>query len=174
MAAAGSVAPFRISHSVLNIALLGFGVVRALEVTTSSECSSLCMDEPQDDPSDTTSSNTYPSDLVCNDWELLVVNSTVLGQKFNECLTCEGSSTAYNVTSGENDVFWFLCRTYHEDSNVIRLINDLNSQYEIYRRLVRLCLARAQSNVCTHALQRDMRWSLRGGGACFDKYVTWE
>jgi len=54
-------------------------------------------------------SSTQTFDLVCNDWELAGVNSTIKGRKFKECLTCESKSTSFDANSTENYVYWFLC-----------------------------------------------------------------
>ena len=102
------------------LALLGFRALQAVEVTPNSLCSALCMTEPNDDPADKYSSFTVITDVVCHDWELTGANSTIVGRKFNQCLICESNSTASDENSGENDVYWFLCKVSREDSSMFR------------------------------------------------------
>ncbi len=93
----------------LFISLRSLRGLQALEVTPNSGCSALCLDHPHDDAGNKTMSSTQTFDLVCNDWELAGVNSTIKGRKFKECLTCESKSTSFDANSTENYVYWFLC-----------------------------------------------------------------
>jgi len=87
--------------------LLGTQVLRpvwALQVTPNSKCATVCMDYAGADPSDPNVSNTYGSDIVCNDADY---NTTAVGLKFQNCVDCLQTSTA--TGSGETDQSWFLC-----------------------------------------------------------------
>ena len=89
-------------------------LVFAIEVTPNSGCSSVCMNNPRSNPASVNSSQTRPTDIVCNDWELSGQNSTPIGRVFHDCVQCEENSTAFDKHSNENDVFWFLCKSsYH-------------------------------------------------------------
>jgi len=76
--------------------------VWGLQVTPNSPCSRLCMDDPTADVSDPNVSNTNGQDIVCNDADY---NSTSVGRKFKQCLTCLQNSTA--SSGGENDQGWY-------------------------------------------------------------------
>lgn len=78
-----------------------------------SNCSSLCIDTLGADESDYRASTTVGSMIVCNDWELSGANSTATGEKWKSCISCESTSDHYDSVSGENDVYWFLCRLHH-------------------------------------------------------------
>ncbi|MCJ1469433.1 hypothetical protein MMC07_008066 [Pseudocyphellaria aurata] len=80
----------------------------ALEVTPNSACSSFCDDSARDKVGSPASSGTESSDLVCHDDEFEGSNSTVIGRKFTDCLTCELSSNRTDSHYQENDVFWAL------------------------------------------------------------------
>ena len=84
-----------------------------MEVTPNSACGGLCINNPQSNPAFDNSSYTLPPDVVCNDWELAGDNSTAAGRKFKECLLCESTSSARDVSSDQNDVYWFLCIANH-------------------------------------------------------------
>jgi hypothetical protein len=56
-----------------------------------------------DNPTDPNSSNTYGTDITCNNADY---NTTTVGQKFKSCLSCLQTS-AYS-SSTENDQAWFL------------------------------------------------------------------
>lgn len=75
----------------------------ALQVTPNSGCASVCVDYAGADPSDPNVSNTYGSDIVCNDADY---STTAVGQKFQTCINCLQNSTA--TGSGETDESWFL------------------------------------------------------------------
>ena len=96
--------------SVWVVSLVAFlSILSAIEVTPNSSCSAYCLDNPNGNRSDTEASHTFPTDLVCNDWELDGSNSTIIGRKFRDCVECESNSTAYDPSSKENDVYWFIC-----------------------------------------------------------------
>jgi hypothetical protein len=90
--------------SLLSILLLTSKAL-ALQVTPNSPCASVCMDDPSQDASDPNTSNTYPSDIVCNDADY---ENTSVGRKFASCVNCLRNSTASGA--GENDQSWFLCK----------------------------------------------------------------
>lgn len=81
----------------------------AVEVTPSSKCSSLCLNNIQDNPALKEPSSTQEWDLVCDDRELDGPNSTVRGRRWKDCLTCQTTSTERDSRTNENDVYWFLC-----------------------------------------------------------------
>lgn len=78
----------------------------ALQVTPNSKCASICMDVAGQDPSDPNVSNTYGSDIVCNDADY---SSTALGRKFENCINCLQNSSA--TSTEETDQSWFLCKS---------------------------------------------------------------
>lgn len=80
----------------------------ALEVAADSKCAPLCVDQPTSNVSDIYSSGTAFGDLVCNDWELSGPNSTGIGKKWVDCLSCTSQSTKVDYEA--NDVYWFLCK----------------------------------------------------------------
>jgi hypothetical protein len=80
----------------------------ALQVTPNSPCATQCIDYAGTDPSDPNVSNTYGSDIVCNDADY---NSTATGLKFQNCISCLQNSTASN--EDETDQSWFLCECMH-------------------------------------------------------------
>jgi hypothetical protein len=75
----------------------------ALQVTPNSPCSAQCIDNSNENPSDPNSSNTYGTDITCNNANY---SSTAAGQKFESCLNCLQNS-AYS-SSTESDQAWFL------------------------------------------------------------------
>lgn len=93
---------------ILVIILHHLSFIHCVEVTPSSQCSSICLNSPTANVTDKLASSTQPYQLVCNDWELSGPNSTADGRKFHDCLACESSSTASDQGSRENDVYWFL------------------------------------------------------------------
>lgn len=96
-------------HCIFFLGLLHF--VLLLEVTPNSGCSSLCDAKIAKgaDPSDSRITKTSSSDLVCNDYEYDGSNSTEVGRRLKDCLSCELNSTATDAKSNENDVYWALC-----------------------------------------------------------------
>lgn len=74
----------------------------ALQVTPNSACASLCMDNAAADPSDPGASNTYGSDIVCNDYDY----GSAVGLKYQSCMNCLQNSSA--ETNTESDQAWFL------------------------------------------------------------------
>jgi hypothetical protein len=75
----------------------------ALQVTPNSPCSTQCIDNINDNPTDPNSSNTYGTDITCNNADY---TTTAVGQKFKSCVSCLQNS-AYS-SSTENDQAWFL------------------------------------------------------------------
>lgn len=96
-------------HSVAFLCLLHF--VFSLEVTPNSACSSLCDTKIANgaDPSNDEITKTGSSDLVCSDYEYDGFNSTEVGRRFKNCLSCELNSTATDARTDESDVSWALC-----------------------------------------------------------------
>jgi hypothetical protein len=90
--------------SLLSILLLTPRAL-GLQVTPNSPCALTCIDDPTEDVSDPNTSNTYASDIVCNDADYV---NTATGRKFEACMNCLRNSTA--TGSGENDQSWFLCK----------------------------------------------------------------
>ncbi|KAI1084263.1 hypothetical protein F5B20DRAFT_524202 [Whalleya microplaca] len=75
----------------------------ALQVTPGSTCAAVCLDNPESDPLDPRSSNTSPSDIICDDDGY---DTDGTGIKYKNCINCLQKS---NATSGsENDALWFL------------------------------------------------------------------
>lgn len=81
----------------------------AIEVTPSSNCSPLCLNNILENPALKEPSSTQEWDLVCDDSELDGPDSTVRGRRWKECLTCQRTSTEQDSGTRENDVYWFLC-----------------------------------------------------------------
>ena len=78
-------------------------------VDKNSTCLDLCKG---DQPYSGAYTDTYPWDIVCNDWELVGPDSTMLGRKFRSCLSCEKTSSSYDPSTKIGDVWWMLCRPY--------------------------------------------------------------
>ena len=78
--------------------------VFSLQVTPNSPCAAACIDSSGADVSDPSASNTYNSDIVCED-RLFGSNT---GSKWKSCMSCLQNSTFVN--GGENDQSWFLCK----------------------------------------------------------------
>lgn len=98
---------FNMTSSYFLLGLVGclyISSVWSLQVTPNSPCSILCIDDPTTDVSDPNSSNTYRSDIVCNDADYV---GTSVGRKFKQCLTCLQNSTA--SSGSESDQGWFFC-----------------------------------------------------------------
>lgn len=123
--ASGHTFPAIMISIILSLLLLSLNPVRSVEVTPNSQCSSICINQPNANLSDRNASSTQPYQLVCNDWELEGPNSTVDGRKFHSCLACESISTAYDEETKENDVYWFLFNMkYTIDFCVFSFEND--------------------------------------------------
>ncbi|KAF8865834.1 hypothetical protein BDZ45DRAFT_735774 [Acephala macrosclerotiorum] len=90
------------SFTVFCLTACLFTSVWGLQVTPNSACSRLCMDDPTADASDPNVSNTYGQDIVCNDADY---NSTSVGKKFEQCITCLQNSTS--SSGSETDQGWF-------------------------------------------------------------------
>lgn len=78
-------------------------------VNKNSTCLDLCKGDRPFDPNDF-STDTYPWDIVCDDWEVLGPNSTISGRKFKSCLSCERTSSIYDPSTKIGDVYWLLCK----------------------------------------------------------------
>lgn len=102
-------AMFSLLSVVLFICFLLSHLIRAIEVAPDSDCSGICINDPAADPSSIHPSFTTSSHVLCNDWELYGSNADDKGKKFKSCLECESTSTHSDRSSGENDVYWFLC-----------------------------------------------------------------
>lgn len=87
-------------------------LVHSIEVTPNSKCSSLCASDISmyGNIADGGTSWTFGSDVVCEDYTLAGPNLTVNGRKWNDCLTCELSSTAVDLPSNESEIYWVLCK----------------------------------------------------------------
>lgn len=59
---------------------------------------------------DKNTTNASTNEVVCEDYQLAGPNSTIEGKKWKDCLTCELSSTAVDPSSGEIDIYWFICK----------------------------------------------------------------
>lgn len=126
----------------LAIASLLLPFARAIEVATSSECSSLCDNDPHSDPSQIHSAGTFPYEMVCHNWELLGPNSTTAGRKWVDCLSCESRST--KVDGHASAVYWFLCSCLLPAGFyccLFRSLLDPHSQSKIHHRLVRFLIS---------------------------------
>lgn len=138
---------FKRTAIVIHLISSALALTWALEVAPNSACSSLCMDRPDFDPSKTKSSSTQTADLYCEDWQYRGANSTSAGRKWKSCIECESSSNRFDPSSGENDVYWFLCKAYlPEEKNVARetvMTKALHrSQYQVHCRLVHFWVSR--------------------------------
>lgn len=77
--------------------------ILALQVAPNSPCSSVCIDSTALDASDPNSSNTEPSDIVCEDADF---TNTVDGSKWKQCMSCLQNSTFSQ--GSESDQYWFI------------------------------------------------------------------
>lgn len=92
---------FRSTYILLALALPYH--ILALQVAPNSPCSSMCIDSSGLDVSDPNSSNTAPSDIVCQDADF---TNTHIGSKWKQCMSCLQNST---FTQGEeSDQYWFI------------------------------------------------------------------
>lgn len=94
----------------------------ALEVTSTSPCTSVC-----EGPS-----ITYGSNLTCIDNDYSATSS---GSVFKACLQCEASSTAVDEQKAapqNNDVYWFLCGCPSPFSSSTAQLTTILSQHEIH------------------------------------------
>lgn len=76
----------------------------ALQVTPGSPCSAVCIDDPKADIKDPSNSNTFITDIVCQDGDY---TGTEAGRNFKACQTCLQTSDA--SAAGESDQGWFIC-----------------------------------------------------------------
>lgn len=72
----------------------------ALFVVPGSSCTLECT-------GDHTGRETEPSDVSCFD---TLYNSTATGTGFQECVSCELQSKAFEQSTGQTDIGWALCR----------------------------------------------------------------
>lgn len=72
----------------------------ALHVVPGSNCTALC--SSQDSFFDTTI-----NDITCNDDDY---DSTVVGQAFKSCVSCEVKSESFDPATLQTDLAWALCR----------------------------------------------------------------
>ncbi|KAL2760764.1 hypothetical protein ACRALDRAFT_2024678 [Sodiomyces alcalophilus JCM 7366] len=91
------------TSSILLLVTVLAASASALQVTPNSPCASVCLDSEGLESSDPESSNTYGSDIACDDAEF---RSTAKGRKFQRCLTCLEESSFEDGL--ENDQTWFL------------------------------------------------------------------
>lgn len=89
-------------HSII---LLFNAFAFSIEVAPNSPCAPLCIDKPGGNVSDWGASTTLSSDLTCDDASY---GNTATGRKWMGCLECESSSKFWDLSSNENDVYWFL------------------------------------------------------------------
>lgn len=89
-----------------------FRLVHSIEVTPNSKCFWVCVDDiGNSDINDKYTTKASTDEVVCEDYQLAGPNSTVKGQKWKECLTCELSSAAVDPSSDEIDIYWFICKS---------------------------------------------------------------
>ena len=89
-------------HPAVSLLVLSLTLPRALAlyVVPGSNCTSVCS-------SAYTAYNTNGSDIVCHDRDY---NSTVVGEAFQDCVSCEIQSPAINPYTVQTDVGWALCK----------------------------------------------------------------
>lgn len=128
----------------LTPSLFLFRLVHSIEVTPNSKCFSVCANDISGNVNiaDPINSWTAGSNVVCEDYELAGPNSTVKGRKWKECLTCELNSTAVDLPSRENELYWVLCKwsvstgdlgsTAKRIHNWYKLLTFFCSQHEVF------------------------------------------
>ena len=89
-------------HPAVSLLIFSLTLPRALAlyVVPGSNCTSVCS-------SASTAYNTNGSDIVCHDKDY---NSTVVGEAFQDCVSCEIQSPAINPYTVQTDVGWALCK----------------------------------------------------------------
>ena len=107
--------------------------VSANEVTPYSNCSSLCILDPDDDITNPGASKIGPEDIVCNDWELNGPNSTTAGRRFHNCTQCLSTSEAqFSDPPWESDPYWFLCSLPYSQRVRLNILIFLWCQYRLH------------------------------------------
>ena len=91
----------------LLVSVLLSGHISALQVAPNSPCASACIDNSSLDPSDPNSSNTYNSDITCDDRSF---TGSTAGKKWLSCMGCLQNSTFSQ--GSESDQGWFLCESW--------------------------------------------------------------
>lgn len=95
----------------LHYLVLFIRFVHSIKVSPNSDCFWVCVDDiGTSDVTDKSTTKPSTDQIVCEDSQLAGPNSTVKGQKWKECLTCESSSVNLDPISGESDIYWFLCK----------------------------------------------------------------
>lgn len=79
--------------------------VSALQVSPGSPCAAICLDQGSKNVTDPIASNTFSTDVVCQDNDYTNLEE---GRKFKACNKCLQESSA--STSAENDQSWFICK----------------------------------------------------------------
>jgi len=116
----------------LLLVTLGLPNALALQVVSGSNCTSSCL-------STITSYTTNGSDITCHDTDY---NSSVPGGAFQQCVSCEFQSEAFNGQTGQTDLGLAFCklnRAINRDIGETDYLWEFR-QYEIYLRLVHLRL----------------------------------
>jgi hypothetical protein len=91
--------------SLLTLLFLS-GPTLALQVSSKSPCTSLCLDASQNTTSSSsTSSPTLGSDISCLDSDYAATSS---GRRFMSCVSCLQTSTASDENGSDQQ--WFLCK----------------------------------------------------------------
>ena len=91
---------------LFGLVLLNLTASSALQVTSGSSCSAVCLNDTEADPLDPESSSTDISEIVCNNDEY---KTESMGLKYRNCLDCLQKSNATH--EAESDTQWFLCKT---------------------------------------------------------------
>jgi hypothetical protein len=131
------------------------GVSTALQVSPSSPCSNVCIDDIIDNPTSTLNSNTNGADLSCDDVDY---TNTDKGIKFKNCMTCLQTS---NYASGsESDQNWFIYNLRYSVDCELRNNNMLVGTLLIAERV--FLRVSKQSYTAEWAMyHRSILWSLR-------------
>lgn len=87
-------------------------LVHSIEVSPNSKCFRVCVDDiGSSNITDKYSTTQSTDQVVCEDYQLIGPNPTAKGKKWKDCLTCELSSGAVDASSGESDIYWFICKS---------------------------------------------------------------
>lgn len=87
----------------LLLVLLALPHVLTLQVVQGSNCTNSCL-------STVTGYTTAGSDIACHDSDY---NSTVSGDRFQKCISCEIQSEIFNRRTGQTNLGWALCKQNH-------------------------------------------------------------
>lgn len=119
----------------------------ALQVVSGSNCTNSCL-------STITSYTTNGSDITCHDTDY---NSSVPGGAFQECVSCEVRSEAFDGQTRQTDLGWAFCKLTVVPIETLARLMGMFRQYEIHIRLVYLRLSSIQKPIRVKRMHSILR-----------------